>query len=268
LTLAALEGAAGRGPEEVGGKAAGLARLVALGLPVPEARVLGADAHERWLAGGGLAAEDVAALRDAAAAMRPPLAVRSSATDEDRADRSAAGQYESVMGVEGADALLAAVEHCYRAADADRARAYRDGAGARVALVVQHEARADRAGVGFSADPVSGARGAVLVEAVFGHGEGIVGGQVTPDRYVVARDGGAVRARRADKAVMADGRGGLRDLADERRLARVLADDEARAVAGAIVRAETGFARPVDVEFCFEGTELWVVQCRPITTLP
>jgi pyruvate,water dikinase len=263
LTLLTLDEAAERGIDAVGGKAAGLARLAALGLPVPDALVLPADAHARWLAGDGLDP----ALADAAA-LGQPLAVRSSATDEDRADRSAAGQYESVMGVAGAEGLAAAVEHCYRAAQGERATAYRDDGGAAlVALVIQREVAAGRAGVAFSADPVSGRRDAVLIEAVFGHGEGIVAGEVTPDRYAIARDGGAVRARRAEKRVACDGRGGLRELPAERRLARVLTDDEARAVAALVDQAEAGFGRPVDVEFCFERRHLWAVQCRPITTL-
>jgi phosphoenolpyruvate synthase/pyruvate phosphate dikinase len=76
-----------------------------------------------------------------------------------------------------------------------------------------------------------------------------------------------VRVRRADKLRSADGRGGLAELPAERRVARVLRDDEARAVAALVRQAEEGFERPVDVEFCFEGVRLWAVQCRPITTL-
>jgi phosphoenolpyruvate synthase/pyruvate phosphate dikinase len=267
LTLVALDGRVEWTAEAVGGKAVGLQRLAALGLPVPEARVLPADAHARRLAAGRLAAEDLEGLRAAAAELRPPLAVRSSATDEDAADRSAAGQYESVMGVEGMEALVAAVEACYRSAQDDRARAYRDGGPARVALVIQHEVRAGRSGVAFSVDPVSGRDDAVLIEAVFGHGEGIVSGEVTPDRYAVRRADARVLARRASKEALADGRGALRPLPPERRVARVLSDEDAREVAAVVRDAETGFGRPVDVEFCFERTELWAVQCRPITTL-
>ena len=267
MTLLALESVAGRTGDEVGGKALGLARLAALGLPVPDARVLGVDVHARWLELGRLDESDRASLRTVVEELRAPLAVRSSAADEDSGDHSAAGQYESIMGVDGEPALLAAIEACYRAADAERARAYRGGRPAQVALVIQSEVRAARSGVAFSVDPVSGSGDAVVVEAVFGHGEGIVSGEVTPDRYLVARDGGRVRARRADKPAMSDGRGSLHPLPAERRFARVLADHEAREVASLVERAEAGFGRPVDVEFCFEARRLWAVQCRPITTL-
>jgi len=234
--------------ERVGGKALGLARLVSYGLPVPPAVVLDVSWHEAFLAGDRAVPE---------VGLEWPVAVRSSAADEDTADKSAAGQYESVMDVGDPDALRAAIEHCYRAADSARAVAYRgDGATARVALVVQRSIAAQRAGVAFSVDPVSGAGEDVVVEAVFGHGEGLVSGALDPDRYRVARDGGRVRARRAGKPA-----------AGERRWARVLRDDEARRVAGFTLTAEAGLGGPVDVEFCWAGDELWLVQCRPITAL-
>jgi pyruvate,water dikinase len=107
----------------------------------------------------------------------------------------------------------------------------------------------------------------VLIEAVFGPGEGAVGGAVTPDRYRVERDSATVTARVADKGVAADGSGDLSPLPDERRTARVLRDDEARAVARLVARAEQGLGGALDLEFCFARRELWAVQCRPITTL-
>jgi phosphoenolpyruvate synthase/pyruvate phosphate dikinase len=273
VTLLGLDDVAELPAEQVGGKARGLGRLAALGLPVPDARVLDVAAHARFLRDGALSEEDRRALADAAQALGAPLAVRSSAADEDAADRSAAGQYESVMGVDGAAALAAAVERCYAAAGEERASAYRGSGEAAVAVVIQREIEAERAGVAFSVDPVTGARDAVVVEAVLGHGEGIVSGEVTPDRYRVQRAGGRgpgherVRVRRADQHAMADGRGGLRAVADERRLARVLRDDEARGIAALVERAEAGFGAPVDVEFCFAGEDLWLVQCRPVTAL-
>jgi pyruvate,water dikinase len=251
----------------VGGKAKGLARLAALGLPVPPALVLTADAHAEFARSGQLADDVVDSLAAAAEQLGAPLAVRSSAADEDVADKSAAGQYESVMGVAGSDALRAAVEHCYRAADSERARAYRGDGDAGLALVVQREAQAQRAGVAFSADPVTGATDAIVVEAAFGHGEGVVAGEVTPDRYRIGRTDGVISARIADKARWSDGRGGGGELAPERRLARVLRDDEVRRIAELVELAERGFGSPVDVEFCWSGPELWLVQCRPITTL-
>jgi pyruvate,water dikinase len=215
--------------ERAGGKAAGLARLVELGLPVPPALVLPVGAE----------------LEDAEAIVRrlgEPLAVRSSAVGEDAADRSAAGQYETVLAVDAAG-LAAAIARVRASAATERARAY--GAGGDVAVVIQRQVRATRAGVAFSRDPVTGAD-EVLVECALGGGEAVVSGEVTPDRYWVSPAG--VRARAAG-------------------VVRTLRDDEARRVAEHVRAAEAGFGGAVDVEFCFDGRELWLVQCRPITTL-
>ncbi|MDX6487134.1 MAG: rifampicin phosphotransferase, partial [Gaiellaceae bacterium] len=105
--------------------------------------------------------------------------------------------------------------------------------------------RATRAGVAFSHDPLTGVR-EVFVECALGGGEAVVSGVTTPDRYWV--DGERVRARAAG-------------------VARTLRDDEAIRLAELVRTAERGFDRPVDVEFCWEGRDLWLVQCRPITTL-
>jgi pyruvate,water dikinase len=242
------------GEAAVGGKAMGLARLVAMGLPVPEAVVMPVG----WAGGDE-------ALAAAVAGVRPPFAVRSSAVGEDSSGRSAAGQFETVSGVRSAADLGPAVARCLASARSARAEAY-IGEAAPMAVVVQHQVAAGRSGVAFSVDPVTGRRDEVLVEAVFGHGEGIVGGLVSPDRYRVSDDG-AVRVRRAVKQVAIKPSGRRRRLAPERQSARTLRDDEAVAVARLVRQAEDGFGGPVDVEFCFEGPRLWLVQCRPVTAM-
>ena len=209
----------------IGGKAEGLLRLQELGLPVPPFVAIPV--------GGEVDDEAVADLGE-------PLAVRSSAVGEDTADKSAAGQYETLLGVTR-ETLHDAIAHVR--ASTERARAY--GGGADVGVVVQRQVPATRAGVAFSRDPVTGAD-EVVIECALGGGEAIVSGLVTPDRYRV-RDG-VVRARATGPV-------------------RSVRDDEAQAIAALVRRAEDGFAAPVDVEFCFEGRDLWVVQCRPITTL-
>jgi phosphoenolpyruvate synthase/pyruvate phosphate dikinase len=212
--------------DRVGGKAAGLARLVELGLPVPPAVVLPVGEE----------------LDDPASVVRrigEPVAVRSSAMAEDGRERSAAGQYETVLGVR-ADGLAAAVDRVRRSTE--RAGAY--GLEGDVAVVLQRQVAATKAGVAFSRDPV-GADVAV-VECAFGGGEAVVSGDVTPDRYRVAN--GKVHARVS---------GAL----------RTLRDDEIERLLDLVGRAEDGFGHPVDVEFCFERTAVWLLQCRAITTL-
>jgi len=209
----------------IGGKAEGLVRLQELGLPVPPfvAVPVGEEVDDA-----------------AVAALGEPLAVRSSAVGEDAVDRSAAGQYETVLGVTR-ETLPDAVARVR--SGTDRAQAY--GATGDVAVVIQRQVPATRAGVAFSRDPVGGGDH-VLIECALGGGEAVVSGKVTPDRYRVGAD--SVQARAAATI-------------------RTLRDDEAYGVAELVRKAEAGFGRPVDVEFCFEGRTLWLVQCRPITTL-
>jgi pyruvate,water dikinase len=177
-----------------------------------------------------------------------PLAVRSSAVGEDALDRSAAGQFESLMGVTRSD-LADAVSRVFRSGRSERVRAYGQ-ATSRMAVVIQRQIDASRAGVAFSRDPVTGDE-VVVVECVFGPGERLVSGQVMPDRFQVD-EGGRVRARLVPKE-------------GQRRLLRTLRDDEVHAVAGLVRRSEEGFGHPVDVEFCFETRTLWLVQCRALT---
>ena len=224
--------------ERIGGKALGLARLMRGGLPVPPAVVIPV--------GEAVAADE---LLTAAERLGEPLVVRSSASGEDAGKRSAAGQFETLLHVTRAE-LPASVEQVRRSATSPRAKAY--GADAQMAVVIQRQVRATRAGVAFSRDPVTGAD-EVVIEAVFGYGDALVSGEAAPDRYRVGTDG-SVRARLADK-------GGAT------ALLRTLRDDEAVEVARHVRRAEGIFETPVDVEFCFEGASLWLVQCRPITTL-
>jgi phosphoenolpyruvate synthase/pyruvate phosphate dikinase len=209
----------------IGGKAEGLVRLRELQLPVPPfvAVPVGEQPEEAAVADLG-----------------EPLAVRSSAVGEDAAHQSAAGQYETVLGVTRAS-LRDAVAHVR--SSTERARAY--GAVGEVAVVIQRQVPATRVGVAFSRDPVGG-EDEVLIECALGGGEAVVSGEVTPDRYRVTDD--RVHTRAAGTV-------------------RTLRDDEARTVADLVRRAEDGFGRPVDVEFCFEARALWLLQCRPITTL-
>lgn len=225
--------------ERIGGKGAGLARLVTIGLPVPPAVVVPVDAR------GELHGADELAQR-----LGEPLAVRSSAVGEDAGDRSAAGQFETRLGVR-AHELAAAVSEVYASTQSERAQAY-GGGDMPMAVVVQRQVEADRAGVAFSVDPVTG-KDEIAIECVFGLGEQLVSGLTNPDRYWVQPDG-TVRARAAVRE-------------PPWRTLRCLRDDEARRVAALVRQAANGFGCPVDVEFCFEGGALWLVQCRAITTV-
>jgi pyruvate,water dikinase len=178
------------------------------------------------------------------------FAVRSSATDEDRSGASFAGQYESFLDLAGTGPVLEHIRRCWASLDSERARAYRENnrieqEDLAMAVVVQRMVDAEAAGVLFTADPATSNRKSASVEAVFGLGEAMVAGQVSPDTYTV--QGGEVRADVRDR--------------------RVLGDEEVLRLERLGRRIEAHFGSPQDIEWCLSGGEFQIVQSRPITTL-
>jgi rifampicin phosphotransferase len=237
------------GDERFGGKARGLARLLAAGARVPAgfALALGAPGPSRWRA-----AERAAFRRRVAALLAAgPLAVRSSARAEDGGERSFAGLFESVLGVRDAAEVEQAVERCIASAGSDRVRAYGGSEGAAaMGIVVQHLVEARASGVLFTADPKGAHRGSVL-EAVSGSGEALVSGQRPPERWSVHLSG-----QGRFEALREAGADGLPLLAprEAERLARE-----------ALVLAET-LGEPLDLEWAADaGGRIWWLQARPIT---
>lgn len=239
----------------VGGKGAGLGQLVRIGLPVPEFFVLPP----------GDALDDLAEAYAALGGGR--VAVRSSAVGEDGALHSFAGQYVSVLGVEGLDALRDAVATCRASGEGERVRAYCALHGltpSPVAVVVQRMVEGDASGVAFSATPEDPDR--VLISAGLGLGEGVVQGLVSCDTLRVAA-GGAVEADvvRKDTAVhLVDG--APREVPVREPDAAALTDGQARALATIARRLEAELGGPQDVEWTREGDRLWILQTRPVTT--
>jgi phosphohistidine swiveling domain-containing protein len=213
------------------------------------------------------------------------VAVRSSGTAEDLAAGSAAGQGDSYLGVSGPDAVLEAVRRCWASLWNAHAIAYRshlatgDGpldtpaAGSvEMAVVVQRLVIADAAGVVFTADPVSGRRDQYVVNATWGLGEALVGGEVTPDHIVLDAATGAVVAEHlADKHVMTvrSARGTtVAAVPEEIRAEATLSDDDLRTLwrFGTAIHEAAG--EPMDIEWARDGEQIWIVQARPITALP
>jgi pyruvate,water dikinase len=197
----------------------------------------------------GEAGEDAVA-RAAARLGDGPLAVRSSIAAEDLPGASFAGQYESILDVRGADALAAAVTRVRASVETERVRRYQDDVAgsqlAAVGVVVQEQVPADAAGVAFTANPVTGATDEVVVSAVRGLGERLVSGEADPDEWVV-RDRQVTRVRVPEDS---------------------LNEDQILEVAAVARRVEAHFGFPVDIEWAFEGQQLWLLQARPITALP
>jgi pyruvate,water dikinase len=204
------------------------------------------------------------------------VAVRSSAVGEDAADTSFAGMNVTFTNVRGADALLERIVDCWASVFGPRVVAYRAARGftgePAIAVVVQLMIASQRSGVAFTADPATGRRDVVAVEAALGQGEVVVSGSVEPDTYLLSEAGPLLKSVRVGHQTHEIVRG--RDGADltvqldsERADARVLSDDEAAEVARLALRVQRHFGVPQDIEWAMTGTTLWLVQARPITTL-
>jgi pyruvate,water dikinase len=296
-----------------GGKGASLARMSAAGLPVPPGFVVCASAFQAFLdAHGGttlvqdlerLDVHDGSALDEVASRLQalitgsplptdlrgaiaqayddlgrePAVAVRSSAVSEDGEAASFAGQQETFLNVRGEETIGRQVQACWASFLAPRALFYRAKKGTladtRMAVVVQEMVRADRSGVLFTIDPIRKRRDRMVIEAVFGLGEGIVSGEITPDHYVVDRDTGTVIEEFVAVQPMAvmfdpelDGTRHL-ELSEAEGAARVLDDEQLRRVHAMGLRVERFFGAPQDVEWSFRETDLFLLQSRPVTTL-
>src|ERR671935_288401 len=206
----------------------------------------------------------------------PAVAVRSSAVDEDGRDASFAGQHETFLNVAGVDALVDAIRRCWASFYTPHAIDYRRRQGlpiegVRVAVLVQQLVLADAAAVVFSADPVTGSRGEVVVNASWGLGESIVGGMVTPDTYRVRKQDLTVSSRRtAEKRRMTVAvPGGTTEVDVPTFLRRrpALTDEQALEMARLALALEAMAGRPVDMECAYRSGRLYLLQCRPITTL-
>ena len=260
----------------VGGKGANLARLAQGGFPVPDGFVITTSAYRAFLRSAeiGQAVTDPAQLRTQITATpiptnlsaeivtaydqlgAPAVAVRSSGTAEDLASASFAGQHDTFLDVSGAEALLTAVRACWASLWTPRAVAYRhehgwDEADAHVAdlalaVVVQRMVPADAAGVAFTANPLTGDRAETIISAVRGLGERLVSGQGAADEWVVRGDKASCR-RNVEGALTAE------QALAVARLARWIAD---------------AFGAPQDIEWAFSGSDLFVLQARPMTALP
>lgn len=262
-------------PDLVGGKARGFAVIARAGLSAPEGFVVTTAAH-RAAAGGRMpgsvarrVAELVRGLGDG------PLAVRSSATAEDGADDSHAGQYLTRLGVRGADEALEAIHACWASAGDARAAAYRAHRGhdgrVDMAVIVQRLAGGEAAGVGMTCDPVTGDRDTVVVNAALGLGELLVSGLVTPDDYRLGReDGRLLSFAPGDHDIMlVAGPDGLVEVPvpAAQRGRRVLDDALLAEVHDGMLRCERALGRPADCEFAVAGGRVVWLQCRPMTAL-
>lgn len=204
------------------------------------------------------------------------VAVRSSATGEDGADTSFAGMHETFANVVGDDAVLERLADCWASLYGERVISYRASQEITdepaIAVVVQRMIDSDRSGVLFCADPSTGDRDRIVIEAALGLGEVVVSGQVEPDTYVVSKDRLTlllVRLGHQTHKLVSGPDGDVRriDLDDSDAERRVLNDDDAIALARLGVDVEAHYGEPQDVEWAIADGVTYLVQSRPITTL-
>lgn len=286
MTFVAPLAAFGRGDiARAGGKGAHLGELIRIGMPVPDGFVVTTDAYASIpVTASDRASYEAAEIPDELAqAIRSaydtlgggPVAVRSSATAEDLPGAAFAGQQDTELNVVGADALLDSVRRCWGSLWSERAIAYRaklgiDPAEVRIAVVVQRMVDAEAAGVLFTADPVTGDRDHIVVDASDGLGEAVVSGLVTPDHYVLDRDG-KVRdftAGRREIVVRAVAGGGTVHDASAAAPGERLSDSALADLARLAVEVAAHFGRPQDIEWAYAAGRMHLVQARPMTALP
>ncbi|OQY95563.1 MAG: phosphoenolpyruvate synthase [Sphingobacteriales bacterium UTBCD1] len=216
------------------------------------------------------------------------VAVRSSATAEDLPQASFAGQHESYLNIKGEEELLTAVQKCFASLYTDRAVKYREDHGFRheqvqLSVGVQRMVRSDLAcsGVGFTLEPESGFRDVIHLSGVWGLGENIVQGTVTPDEYFVFKP-----TLKQNKNAIIQKRLGAKsktmiyaqeddagtsvvniDTPEEKRVQFVLEDNEITQLARWALIIEEHYGRPMDIEWAKDGVsnEIFIIQARPET---
>ena len=205
----------------------------------------------------------------------PPVAVRSSATAEDLPEASFAGQQETFLNVAGAEQLLEAVRHCWASLWTARAISYRAQRQIRtdkisIAVVVQELIDAEASGIAFTADPVTGDDTMIEINAAWGLGEAVVGGQVTPDTITVERASRRImRTVINTKTVMTqitDGGVSAEPVPRNQQNAPVLTEPQTLQLVDLAILVEDLIKNPVDIEWCRKGDQLFVLQARPITS--
>jgi Pyruvate phosphate dikinase, AMP/ATP-binding domain/Cyclic nucleotide-binding domain len=252
-----------------GSKAVGLGEATRAGLPLPPGVAIAGDLVEA-VAGG-----DAAAIEQVGELVRPlggPLAVRSSAVDEDGADASFAGQHLTLLNVPSADDVGAAVREVWWSANSDSAITYRQRVGmfARpsVGVVVQALLDPESAGVMFTRNPITGADER-LIEAGWGLGEAVVAGLVIPDSYTIGPSGEVLERTPGLKriAIRSGPEGGTVEeevpAQDAERLC--LDDDQLRQLHQLAARCEEVYGPARDIEWAFADGRLYLLQCRAIT---
>ncbi len=202
------------------------------------------------------------------------VAIRSSATAEDLANASFAGQQDSFLNIKGYNEVIENVKKTFASLYTARATYYRKKQNytkeARLAAIVQRMIDSKKSGVVFSQNPSYEDKN-VIVESVWGLGEGIVSGTITPDHYVVSRDLKIIEEKISNKKIAitrgSNGKEKIVQLSPSVSKKKVLKDSEIKSLTETSLKLEEHYQKPQDTEFAIEGEEIYIVQTRAITTL-
>jgi phosphoenolpyruvate synthase/pyruvate phosphate dikinase len=291
--VAVTEGCLAEHVGVVGGKAVGLGSLLRAGQRVPPSFVVTASAYREYVrsrphrlsqAVRESVTRSYAVLSESHGADLT-VAVRSSAAVEDSAQASWAGQFQTFLGARGVDEVLERIEQCWAAALAPHVGTYgadrQIGDDGGVAVIVQELVDARAAGVMFTQHPKTGDRSLVVIEASYGLGEAVVGGEVTPDLFEVnkitrQRHSSRLGAKQTQYRLTRDGRGVQATPVDPGRQQEwSISDDEVTALVTMAAELEGQLGRGLDIEWAIgttgsaEGQEaVFALQVRPITVQP
>ena len=252
-----------------GSKAVGLGQAIRAGLPVPPGFALAGPLVE------AVAAADREAMAQVAEAVAPlgwPVAVRSSAVDEDGADASFAGQHLTLLNVSSTDDLSTALREIWWSANSDSAITYRKRVGLftrpSVAVVVQALLDPETAGVMFTRNPINGADER-MIEASWGLGEAVVAGLVIPDSYRIDRDANVLERRPGLKRIAIRGVAGggtvQKDVAPELQEKLCLDDPQLGQLSELASLCEDVYGPARDIEWAIAEGILYLLQCRAVT---
>ena len=204
-----------------------------------------------------------------------PVAVRSSATAEDLPEMSFAGQQDTFLNVIGEEEILEAVVRCWSSLWTARAIGYRTRnhiphAEVTLSVVLQNMVESEVSGVMFTANPLTGLRGEIVIDAALGLGEALVSGQVEPDHYTVDTSAKTITQKTiGSKALVIRGTagGGVQTQEGQTNQTQALPDEAILQLAGEGKKIEAHYGFPQDIEWAWKDGELYILQSRPITSL-
>ncbi len=278
----------------VGGKASNLGELVSIGINVPNGFIIASEAYNLFVKENKIDQKEPSQMRKMIKHGTFPsslehlikenylklgnncrVAIRSSATTEDLADASFAGQQETYLNVQGVDEVLRKIKNCYASLWSDRAISYRkrknyDQSDVAMAVIIQKMVESEKSGVLFTVNPINKRKEELLIDASYGLGESVVSGRVTADHYVVDKSGKIIDiiiGKKETQILCSDVGTKEVELEDNKKQTRVLNDEEIESLSSVALKIEKHYGYLLDIEWAIKGSTLYILQARAITTL-